>query len=483
MKHIKLGAALHLLAAIFWMSMLFPLLALAGALGEGTLSLPAALYGEAVFTALAILGALFARLLRSHRVIRGILRPLLTLLFAAAGFLLSPFPRFSPIPVLIGHILFALICGVAFVAGTVLYSYPYAELRAGMPIVWLLASHVGGAGALWAVSQLETVQYYPRPLSISLAFAFVCYALCRNQANIDYNMERRRHRLELLPQKIRLYNFRLMLGILLVVLILFVLRGQVAAVLRALGWGLAVVCAWIFFLLVKLVEFFHKEDTPMMGEEGMADILSPFQDMPYESVSDAWIYVALVIIIGLLLWWKHREILNLFATLFRRIAGFIRSLFTFNGFGPAHMGDEESPYYTDAVVSLSPEQAREKQISLRSRAREWKRAYARCQRLPEGTPEEREEKLRSGYRLILQYLDIHGCYEKGDTVHELGGRAAALPGMAGYPAAADSYDTVRYGGQLPATGDLLEVQRVLAEMAAQIAEKKGKRATNGAAAK
>lgn len=474
MKRIKLSTALHLLAAIFWLSMLFPLLVLAGALGESTLSLPSALYGEAVFTLLAIFGALLAHLLKGHRMILGILRPLLALLCVMAGFLLSPFSGLSPIPVLIGHILFALTCGIALVAGTVLYAYPYAELRAGIPAVWLLVSHVGSAGALWAVSQLETVQYRPGPLSISLIIAFICYALCRNQANIDYNMERRRHRLELLPQKIRLYNFRLMLGILLAVLILFLLRGQVAAGLRALGWGLATVFAWIFFLLVKLVEFFHKEDTPSVGQEGMADILAPFQNMPYESVSDIWIYVALVLIIGLLLWWKHRAILNLLATLFRRIAAFLRSLFIFNGFGPSLAGDEESPYYTDEVVSLSPEQARERQLSRRSRAREWKRAYARCQRLPEETPEEREEKLRSGYRLILQYLDLHGCYEKGDTVHELGARAAALPGMAGYPAAADSYDTVRYGGQLPAAGDLLGVQRVLAEMAAQTAARKNK---------
>lgn len=474
MRRPAITGIMRLLAAIFWMTMLFPFLVIAGALAEGSISLFSAFCGQAGFVLLACLGALFSRALQNHRLSLGLLRPPCALACAAAGFLVTPFPAFSPVTALTAHILFSVLCAAAFVAGTMLYFYSYARLHAGMPVVWLIVTHVGGSAVLWALSQIDSVQYRPDPLVFSVVLAFTAYALCRNQANIDFHMERRRHRMELLPQKIRAYNLRLMLAVLAAVPILFVLRSQIAEGLRTLGWWLATFFAWVFFLIVKLVELIHGEEAPAAGGMNEAALLAPFQNQPYEIISDFWFYLAFTLISAALLWWKRRDILRLLLSVFRKLWGLICRLFSFSSASHWKGGEPESPYYTDEVVSLSPEQERLRRTAKRPAAREWRRAYGRYLHMPEDSEEKRSEKFRAGYRLVLQYLAANGCYASSDTVHELEKRALSLPGMQEYSAAADSYDQVRYGECAPSTEDFSSLQHTLAGMAGQGFGKKGR---------
>ncbi|MCI8622772.1 MAG: hypothetical protein HFG26_03825 [Provencibacterium sp.] len=460
MKRPTLTDGFRLLAAAYWLLLLFPFLNLAGALAEGRLTSAAALYGQGSFLLLAGCGYLLPHFLSKHRLLLGLLRPFAVLLAAGAGFLISPFAGWIP------RTLFALLCGAALLAGTLFCGLSYADFRAGRPLVWLLVFHALAAALLWVLEKWGLAEYRLDMLVLSLALALAFYALCRNQANIDFHMERRRHRLELLPQKIRVYNLMLMLGIFVSGFCLFLLRRPIAEGLRALGWRFLGCLAWIFFLLVKLIErLFPKEETAPSSGFNDPDILALFQDESYESIPDFWIYLATALIIAALLWWKRREILRLFCLVFQKLAELIRRLFSFHPSFRALSGEEENPYYTDEVVSLPPEERNRRPAARRFHLREWKKSYRQYLHMPEDTEERRSEKFRYGYRLVLQYLAGNGRYLSGETVHELERRVADLPFAESYPAAAKGYDSVRYGERAPSSEDFVRLQRVLTGIA------------------
>lgn len=477
MKRPALTGIFCLLFAAYWLQLLFPFLVLAGALAGGGLSPGAALYGEVLFALLAVWGYFYTRLLcQSRRRLLGLTRPLIALLCGAAGFFISPFSAALPSPLsLSAQTLFALLCAAAFITGTLLYGHSYSELGTGRPIAWLALTYLGAAAALWGMQRLGLAEYRLDLLTLSLGFAFAAYALCRNQANIDFHMERRRHRLELLPQKIRLYNLRLMLGVSVLTLLLFLLRGPIAGGLRALGRGLRALIFWIFFLLDRLANLFYREkETPPDTPSAVADPFAGFQDGPYESIPDWWVYLFLILITAALLWWKRREILQLLLTGMEKLWRLIRRLFSFSSALHLKGEETESPYYTDEIVSLPPEQEKLQKAARRSAAREWKKSYGRYLRMPEQSEEQQSEKFRCGYRLVLQYLALSGCYASADTVHELEKRALSLPGMQEYSAAAGGYDRVRYGEYAPSAGESAALQQMLTGIAAQAVGKKNR---------
>lgn len=458
MRRFTLSGGVSLLAAAGRLLLFFPFLNLAGVLGEYFPPL-VALCGQGALWALAGGGYLLARL-APRRLPIGVLRLLAAALAAGAGYLLAPWGALFP------RLLFAALCFASVWVGASLYGRSYSGiLGQAWYLKVLLAFYLAAAVLFWWLGHWGLIPCDLNLLTAALVLALGIYALCGNQANIDYHMQRRRHRLELLPREIRRYNLRLTLCVLVGILLLFLLRGWVAEGLRLLLRGvlwLAAAAVWLFFKLLALFPVMQEGE----GEAAAADAEAPILLGKDEGISEYWLYLLLALLAAFLLWRKRRAIYRGLCWLWRRCIWLVRRLVAFVLPRQAQGMRAETLYYTDEVCALQPEEVAAPAPAPRFRVREWKKAYNRYLQMPRGG-----ERYRSGYRLVLQYLAARERFAGGDTVHELALRAAGLPGLDEYPAAADGYDQVRYGEQPPSAEEEACLQRMLQQIAAQLGKR------------
>jgi hypothetical protein len=248
----------------------------------------------------------------------------------------------------------------------------------------------------------KSLTYRMTPLVVAYLVGLGIFALVRNQANIDYMMERRKHKMESLPKKIRYYNMMLVSGIFVLVLILysfkdwiiqgvFFLLDILRSIIVAIGWGIY----YLFSLLPEDKEIEKEDVTP--EEFNIAG----------ESLGDSWnlefffrlivitVFIILIVLYGKRVW---RAFLEKFSQLKKWLIEWLGKNTAVKVF------QKGSDYYSDEVSSVREEIEQEKfQESRKLTLRQWKkecRQYVKSADTP--------EKLKDGYGLLVEWLLLKG---------------------------------------------------------------------------
>ena len=223
-----------------------------------------------------------------------------------------------------------------------------------------------------------------------------CFFVSRNQGNIDYLMERRRHDLAPLPKKIRRYNLLLLCGVFLVLLLLFVFRAQLTALLWSLVEGLKQLAAALVSFFIWLMTLLSGGSKQVSTPDELPDSAGPGE--LEAGVAIDWTVFA-VLGIALLIVVYRRQLFHWLQEKIRQLKDlFYRLCFTSH---TRIRAGEGGRYYTDVVESLTAEE-RVKSRKRASSRRSWKREYRRYQKLAGS------ERLRFGFRLWMGWLQQQG---------------------------------------------------------------------------
>ena len=299
---------------------------------------------------------------------------------------------------IISMVLFFVFSAVCFFCGSRLYYNHYAEILKTMLVLGFAFANLLSLLLIFCLTEKESSA--TRFLAPLFLLVLLIYALVRNQSNIDQLMERRRHKMEHLPKKIRYYN-SILLGIMcLVTLIFFLAKDQIA---DGIGWIgrelirlIILVIGAITTLLSSLLGF-QKAGTsvPELGD-------GQFPTAESGAASDFPVGIVLLIIIIVLLILFRKPIINKLREIGGKLAALLKKS------GVLQRTEIHSEYYEDYVHTLTDEErgmenGKKDDID---HIRKWKKLYRKYLRVHE--PEKRCEM---GYRLfldwlILQHIDI-----------------------------------------------------------------------------
>ncbi len=274
----------------------------------------------------------------------------------------------------------------------------------------------------------------PMPFAVALFAGLLMVLFGSNQAGIDYMMERRHHRFDLLPAKIRSYNIRLFVMIAAVLLLLLVLYRPIGWLVSTAGSGLLAALKWLLGLLPKGESGQEVSEQPQeqAGQNG-GNMLEPGESSPF------WTYFGIVVAIGgiyLLYYYRHEIYMGL-RSAWRTLKAFLQRLF----WGGRQKADrDENEYYTETDEKVAADETSIGQSLSLSDRRKWRRA---CRRFAAQT--DSPQTLRNGYRLILQGIELQGVpVEASDTTLEICGNAQQN-GLPTIEKCTSGYNCLRYG--------------------------------------
>lgn len=334
--------------------------------------------------------------------------------------------------------LFGLIGGIfCTVLGYRNFQKPYGEFFTR----YLLMVSVGVAAAAMLLLYAVKMDYDPSLFIWNFFIQAVLCALSQNQGNIDYLMERRRHDLSHLPQKVRWYSLFLTGGILLLALAVVLLRPQLARLFGAVLEAARQLIRWVLLAIIWFTGLFSSEEAAPIEEEAAS---TGGGGLPYAggTASPWWDYILLpllAVVIAFLLWTYRRDIFRFLRQLGRQIRDFFsRQLLRSPALQRLARADT-SEYYTDQVDTLSPETWREGRPE-GFRYREWKRRVKKFTALSPSP-----QKYRLGYRLGLEWLSWKGVdIHSADTPHEILQKAQGSFTPSQWEAVTGFYQLVRY---------------------------------------
>lgn len=301
-------------------------------------------------------------------------------------------------------------CITAFTFGFVFWYKEYSVIIEKRAVVTYAVVNIVAIIALFFLkatySQNFIVIYY---------FIFIAlYFVTRNQSNIDYLMERRQHKLEHLPKKIRYYNLYLILAILAVILTAFLAKKPIAKLFMIIiDYAKKLIKAVIDFIN-WLMNLFAKEGTSQMGE-----VPSDNQMMPAGGGTSGfdWTYIIITLLVAgvIFIIVKNRKaIYRFFARMFNKILSAIKKLLL-NTPLSLSKGDESSDYYQDEAQSLDKNDIVANRKKKEFTHRDFKK---QCKIYLNMT--DNEEKLLFGYQLMVRWFEVKGVdIIKSDTAIEI----------------------------------------------------------------
>lgn len=346
---------------------------------------------------------------------------------AAALGLMRVFPRYES--VVWGGLAF-----FAFVVGGELRGVRYGELiglrlyviTAGVYLATLLI-------LTWANANTLTAQ----PFAVLMLAETVILLLGMNQSGLDVMMERRRHRADQLPRRIRSYNLRLVGGVAAGLVAIPLLYRPVAAAVRAIGRGLLAALKQVIRLINRLLSMGADDPVPDLPVSS-----TPVEEpqLPTEPAvsSPFWDYLGYLILalLALYILYNSKRIFRFVAKWIRKIRDAIRAWLS----RPSRMvtpADDEAYVDTDEPLPDVPRDAPEVPTAWA----QWRRQYRRFRAMPAG-----EARQCAGYRLATEWYRIQGVpVSPADTPLEQADKARDTLDFADPAAATDEYDAMHYG--------------------------------------
>ena len=288
----------------------------------------------------------------------------------------------------------------------------------------------------------------------ALFFGLLLVLFGANQAGIDFMMQRRYHRFDALPQKIRSYNIRLFAITAAVLLALFLLYRPIAWGISWLGKGLLAVLRWLVGLLAgdgEQTESSAPQEQVQQGE-------NPLGDLGSGESSPFWDYFFIVVALGILalIYCYRNEIRSALRSVWEKIKRLVQQLL----WGGRQKADrDENEYYTETDEKIeSDESDIQEDLSVADR-RKWRRACRRFASMPDSP-----EAMRSGYRLILQGIALQGVpVAASDTTLEIC-HNAMQNGLPPIEKCTQDYNCLRYGEHEFDLGSRADIRAALGEI-------------------
>lgn len=355
--------------------------------------------------------------------------------------------------------LVAAACLAAYVIGDRLVILPYDAVATRAFFTTALVSYLG-CGLIVLVLQFS-FHYQGGCLSLALMlFAVLAvHELAGNQAQIDFLMRRRGHRMDQLPNRIRRYNLALVLLILAVILAGLLFYRPIGTVLLFLGELLRQAAALVLRGILYLMSLFSSDESTgedsAMGQQEMMPL-----DGENTGGNSDWILVILLLLIVGLAVWKRRVIWNTVRAAVSALLARLRSLFAVRR---RFLPSEEETGYFDTVEELSREREAFRFFAP-SASRLWKRELRALRRMPEGTA-----KLRRGYALLARGLSLTGAAVKAsDTPAELLRLAAQASLGPEAEQAVSAYEEVRYNDREASATESAVMQTLLTALSRRL---------------
>ncbi len=367
-----------------------------------------------------------------------VIRYLGALLPLAAGLLLFsapsaniPFPIMAAVPP-------AVIMTVLYFVGQSLYFKPYYDILK-FPVVLFHIICGTSLGIIGWILQYNGIDVsFPMDFIVVVFLIFVSvYAISKSQGTLDYVMDRRGHKMSALPGNIRRYNLLLVCVLIAVLAVAFLFRRPIGAFLVVLKDGLMFAVKCILAFLIYLMTLFggsSEGESTSSGASGEMDL--SFLDTG-RRIPDFTILI-LVLVIGGLLLFNWKKIIAGIRKLWKSLGKLSRKLFW--GRKEAYGRQDESLDYVDEEESLTEE------ASVRENGEHgWKKWRKACRAFRK--MEDSEEKLRRGYRLIVEWLKLKGVdVQRSDTPLEILKKAESSDWQkAGAQGLTNEYNGIRYG--------------------------------------
>ena len=292
------------------------------------------------------------------------------------------------------------------------------------------------------------------PFAAALFLAMLLVLFGSNQSGIDFMMERRHHRFDSLPQKIRSYNIRLLIAAGGVLLFLLLLYRPIAWLLSASGQGLFAALKWLLGLMPNggSSDSVSKEPGQGQASQNVLGQLEPGKTSPF------WTCFGIVLAIGfvfLLYYYRHEIYLGL-RSAWQAIREFFRKMLWGGRQKAEHY---ENEYYTETDEKIESETGGlQEELSAADR-RKWKRA---CRRF--SAEEDSPQAMRTGYRLILQGIALQGVpVAVSNTTLEICQNALA-EGLPPIEKCTAGYNRLRYGEQEFDLSSMADIREALSEI-------------------
>lgn len=338
-----------------------------------------------------------------------------------------------------GIITVGIVTTVVYLIGSALYFKNYGSILGTIFIPICICSSVLAGAILFLAGKVM----HSTPMLIVLILIFALNSVVNNQSNIDSLMNRRHYDMKSLPKNIRLFNLGLLFGLFTFVLLLLLLRKQLAMLLST-------VFAFVMSVVESVMDFFAMLYDSFFG--GNDELLADEGEIIFGegASSDAsWNILGAVMLIGVvvILVRYRRNIAYSLKTMIVRIINAVQEFFT----KVTPMTESVSDYYVDTEEYI--EVSRHESKGQRRRAlRKARKVYEKL----EGC-----EKYRHGYALALAYMNEYGDgTEISDTPNEICRNYSDLNEIRNVT---DNYNSVRYG-ENAYNGDFSEMDRFLDEI-------------------
>ena len=302
---------------------------------------------------------------------------------------------------------------------------------------------------LWFFHLIDGIPTAPAAMYVpAFLVTTAVYGVVRNQSNLDSMMQRRKHKLEFLPQKSRLFSAALLLVVFALVLIGYFNRHALAqgawAVADAFGWLVGRISDGVMWLARQLSQ---RDNQPMDPIETEPD--SSALEVMEEPASQGgnYFFIVVVVLVVLFLIIRYRgAILEFLRNLWQNITKLVKRLLFVRKAPAVPAGDGNNQYIDqEESISYAAAQARKEEEQQQKRetdtARRWKKQYKQFLKM-----EDSPQKLRYGYALSLQWLKMHGAEPaRSATPIEILHASQKTVGTPEFAPATDGYNAVRYG--------------------------------------
>lgn len=356
---------------------------------------------------------------------------------AAAGLFLFAAPsRVFPLPVLSAAPA-ALVMTIVYFMGQSLYFKPYYDVLKFPFVVLQIIGGVALAVSAWVLGKEDVAVSYPIDLVVVVFLIFISvYAIAKSQGTLDFVMDRRGHKMSALPSNIRNYNLLLVCVLLLLLVLAFVFREPIGAFLILLKDGVLFLVKCLIALFFWLMSLFYSQSGEESSKGGTGEMDLSQLDQGNGSIPDFTILILILVVAGLIIFNWKRIIAG-----FRKLAKGMRSLGRklFWGRKEAYGRKDEGGDYIDEEESLTEEEAARDSGLCGWKA--WRKSYRAFRKL-----EDSEGKLRAGYRLMVEWLNLKGVpVQPSDTTLEILQKSQEKLADADAGSVTDEYNGIRYG--------------------------------------
>lgn len=352
---------------------------------------------------------------------------------------------------------------ITFFAGQVQFSKPYYNILKAPIIMVHICGGVILALCVWGIRKNRPDLVCPLDLFILIFLIFICIcAVIRSQGTLDYLMDRREHDISAFPRSLRIYNFALICVLLVVMVIPFLFRKPIGEMLSPLVdgmlFGLKAAAGFIVWIRYPL-ELKRKSGSFPKWED------IPEYKLP-GSRTDVINFTLLILILFAILFIVYRW--NYIISGLRRFWNWMKKFFSG---GKIEKKIEKNIEYVDAEENLTEDTYAHIDSAVGWKV--WRKNYQAFLEM-----EESDEKLRFGFRLMVEWLSRKGAnIQPSDTPIEIMEKSAAVLKNPDHTAA--EYNKVRYGEKRAEKSPMRRLTETLRHMYTEAhwsrAEKKARR--------